>query len=254
MPAVQTNMRKVILNTLLFIAGFTLVFASLGATASILGQYLILYKTYINIIGGILIIVLGLHLAGIYRIGFLEYEKRFQVEGKPMGLISSFLIGGAFAFGWTPCIGPILSSILLIAANQNTVFDGILLLVVYSAGLGIPFLITGIAFNYSIRVFKVIKRNYRAIELVSGLLLLFIGILIATNQFTRMSSWLASAFGAGFETSLGHQANMLTAIAAGFLSFISPCVLPLVPAYISYISGVSIDDLKGSTVATSNEQ
>jgi len=238
-------MRKVITNTLLFISGFTLVFASLGATASLLGQYLILYKTYINVVGGILIIILGLHLAGVYRIGFLEYEKRFNVQGKPMGWVSSFLIGGAFAFGWTPCIGPILSSILLIAANQNTIWDGILLLVVYSAGLGIPFLITGIAFNYSIRVFKVIKRNYRTIELISGLLLIFIGVLIATNQFTRMSGWLAAVFGAGFESHLGHQANFLTAIAAGFLSFISPCVLPLVPAYISYISGVSIDDLKG---------
>jgi len=238
-------MRKVITNTLLFIAGFTVVFASLGATASLLGQYLVLYKTYINVLGGILIIILGLHLAGVYRIGLLEYEKRFNVERKPLGWVSSFLIGGAFAFGWTPCIGPILSSILLIAANQNTIFDGILLLILYSAGLGIPFLLTGIAFNYSIRVFKAIKKNYRIIELISGLLLISIGVLIATNQFTRMSGWLASAFGVGLETSLGHQANMITAIAAGFLSFISPCVLPLVPAYISYISGVSIDDLKG---------
>jgi len=243
-------MRKVIINTLLFVAGFTVVFASLGATASLLGQYLVLYKTYINVVGGIIIIILGLHLAGIYRIGFLEYEKRINVQGKPLGWISSFLIGGAFAFGWTPCIGPILSSILLIAANQNTVLDGIVLLVLYSAGLGVPFLLTGIAFNYSIRVFKVIKKNYRAIELVSGLLLLFIGVLVATNQFTRMSGWLASAFGVGFETSLGHQANAITAIAAGFLSFISPCVLPLVPAYISYISGVSIDDLRGSATAS----
>jgi cytochrome c-type biogenesis protein len=239
-------MKKVITNTLLFVAGFTVVFASLGATASLLGQYLVLYKTYINIIGGILIIILGLHLAGILKIGFLTYEKRFNVQGKPLGMISSFLIGGAFAFGWTPCIGPILSSILLIAANQETIMDGIILLVLYSAGLGIPFLITGIAFNYAISFFKIIKRNYRTIELFSGLLLIFIGVLVATNQFTRMSSWLASVFGAGLETTLGHQANMVTAIAAGFLSFISPCVLPLVPAYISYISGVSIDELKAA--------
>ena len=111
-------MRKVIINTLLFVAGFTVVFASLGATASLIGQYLILYKTYINIVGGILIIILGLHLAGIFRINFLTYERRINVQGKPLGLLSSFLIGGAFAFGWTPCIGPILSSILLIAARR----------------------------------------------------------------------------------------------------------------------------------------
>jgi cytochrome c-type biogenesis protein len=241
-------MRKVIINTLVFVAGFTVVFATLGAGASLIGQYLILYKTYINVVGGILIVILGLHLAGLYRIGFLEYEKRFNVQGKPLGLLSSFLIGGAFAFGWTPCIGPILSSILLIAANQNTIWDGLLLLVLYSAGLGIPFLITGIAFNYSLRFFKIIKRHYRAIELVSGLLLIFIGVLVATDQFTRISRWLSVAFGTGLEASLGSQANMITAIAAGFLSFISPCVLPLVPAYISYISGVSIDELKGVPV------
>ena len=239
-------MRKIIINTLLFLAGFKVVFASLGATASLLGQYLVLYKTYINVVGGILIIILGIHLAGIYRINFLTYERRFNVQGKPLGLLSSFLIGGAFAFGWTPCIGPILSSILLIAANQATIADGIFLLILYSAGLGIPFLLTGIAFNYAIRVFKVIKRNYRTIELFSGVLLLIIGVLVATNQFTRLSSWLATAFGVGLEASLGHQANMVTAVAAGFLSFISPCVLPLVPAYISYISGVSIDDMKAS--------
>jgi cytochrome c-type biogenesis protein len=237
-------MRKVIINTLLFVTGFTIVFASLGATASLLGQYLILYKKYINIVGGVLIIILGLHLAGIFRINFLTYEKRINVEGKPLGWVGSLLIGGAFAFGWTPCIGPILSSILIIAANQNTITDGIILLVLYSAGLGVPFLITGIAFNYATQVFKSIKKHYRMIELVSGFLLIFIGVLVATNQFTRMSSWLATAFGAGLEASLGHQANMITAVAAGFLSFISPCVLPLVPAYISYISGVSIDELR----------
>ena len=242
-------MRKVILNTLLFVSGFTVVFAMLGATASWIGQYLLLYKTTINVVGGILIIILGLHLAHVFRIGFLDYEKRFQVEGKPLGMISSFLIGGAFAFGWTPCIGPILSSILLLAANQNTVSDGILLLIVYSAGLGIPFLLTGIAFNYSLRVFKVIKRHYKMIEMISGSLLILIGVMVATNQFTRLSGWLAAAFGAGFESSLGGQANIVTALAAGFLSFISPCVLPLVPAYISYISGVSIDSLKGEVAA-----
>ena len=148
-----------------------------------------------------------------------------------------------------PCIGPILSSILIIAANQETITDGIILLILYSAGLGIPFLLTGIAFNYAARVFKVIKKNYRTIELVSGIMLIFIGVLVATNQFTRMSGWLASAFGVGLEASLGHQANMITAIMQ-FLSFISPCVLPLVPAYISYISGVSIDELKATRYDT----
>ena len=135
------TMRKVILNTLVFVAGFTTVFALLGASASYLGQYLVLYKKTINIVGGILVIILGLHLLGIFRIGWLGYEKRFNVKGKPLGILGSYLIGAAFAFGWTPCIGPILSAILIIAANQDTVRDGVFLLIVYSAGLGIPFLI-----------------------------------------------------------------------------------------------------------------
>jgi cytochrome c-type biogenesis protein len=106
-------------------------------------------------------------------------------------LIGSFLIGAAFAFGWTPCIGPILSAILLIAADQKTILDGVFLLVIYSMGLGIPFLITGIALNYALSVFKTIKKNYRKIELASGLLLICIGVLVATDQFTRLSAWLA---------------------------------------------------------------
>jgi cytochrome c-type biogenesis protein len=182
---------KVIINTLLFILGFTVVFSTLGATASLIGQYLVLYKNYINIIGGALIIILGLHLTGIFRIKLLEYEKRIHVKEKPLGLIGSFLIGAAFAFGWTPCIGPILSAILLIAADQKTIIDGVFLLVIYSMGLGIPFLITGIALNYALSVFKTIKKNYRKIELASGLLLICIGVLVATDQFTRLSAWLA---------------------------------------------------------------
>lgn len=238
-------MRKVIINTLLFIAGFTTVFALLGAGASFLGAYLILYKNYINVAGGLLVIILGIHLTGIYRIGLLDYEKRFHMQSKPFGLLGSFLIGAAFAFGWSPCIGPILSSILLLAANQNTIGAGIFLLIVYSMGLGIPFLLTGIALNYAMGAFKAIKRNYKTIEMISGLLLIFIGVLIATSQFTRMSGWLSRVFGAGFEASLGTNATWITAAAAGFLSFISPCVLPLVPAYISYISGLSLDELRG---------
>lgn len=183
--------RKVIINTLLFVLGFTAVFATLGATASFIGQFLRLYKTYINVIGGLLIIILGLHLTGVFRIKILDIEKRFQVQGKPLGLIGSFLIGAAFAFGWTPCIGPILSSILLIAADQKTIMDGVFLLIIYSMGLGIPFLLTGIGLNYAMGVFKAIKRNYRKIELISGTLLIFIGVLIAAGQFTRLSAWLS---------------------------------------------------------------
>jgi cytochrome c-type biogenesis protein len=236
-------MKRVILNTLVFIAGFTAVFATLGATASYFGQYLALYKTEINVVGGLLVIVLGLHYMGIFRIKMLDSEKRFNIKGKPLGILGSFLIGATFAFGWTPCIGPILASILFLASNQQTIRDGLFLLIIYSAGLGIPFLLTGIALNYALSAFKMIKRNYRTVETISGSLLILIGLLIATNQFTRISGWLGI-----YDTGLGpsgHEATMVTAFAAGLLSFLSPCVLPLVPAYISFISGVSVEELKG---------
>ena len=182
---------KVVINTLLFVLGFTIVFCTLGATASYIGQYLVRYKSYINIIGGGLIIILGLHMANVFRIKWLDYEKRIHVKEKPLGMVGSILVGAAFAFGWTPCIGPILSGILLVAADQKTITDGIFLLVIYSLGLGIPFLLTGIGLNYAISVFKTIKKHYRGIELASGVLLIFIGLLIATNQFSRLSAWLA---------------------------------------------------------------
>jgi cytochrome c-type biogenesis protein len=236
-------MKKVIFNTLIFIVGFTVVFATLGATATYFGQYLALYKTEINVVGGLLVILLGLHYMGIFRIKILDSEKRFNIQGKPLGILGSFLIGATFAFGWTPCIGPILASILFLASNQQTIRDGLILLIIYSAGLGIPFLLTGIALNYALSAFKVIKRNYRTVETISGSLLILIGVLIATNQFTRISGWLGI-----FDTGIGpggHEATMVTAFAAGLLSFLSPCVLPLVPAYISFISGVSMEELKG---------
>jgi cytochrome c-type biogenesis protein len=236
-------MKKVIFTTLIFIAGFTVVFATLGATATYFGQYLALYKTEINVVGGLLVILLGLHYMGVFRIKFLDSEKRFNLKGKPLGILGAFVIGATFAFGWTPCIGPILASILFLASNQQTIQGGIFLLIIYSAGLGIPFLLTGIALNFALSAFKLIKRNYRTVETISGSLLILIGALIATNQFTRISIWLG-VFDTGLGPS-GHEATLLTAFAAGLLSFISPCVLPLVPAYISFISGVSLDELKG---------
>ena len=183
----------------LFVLGFSTVFIIFGASASALGQLLVRYRYELNLVGGAIVIVFGLLMLGLLsHTVWLQREYRFHphlLGGRPVG---AYVLGLAFAFGWTPCIGPILSGILLVAANQETVWDGTLLLVIYSAGLGVPFLVTGVALNYALSVFKAIKRHYRKIELASGILLIVIGIMVATDQFTRLSAWLARISGEGY--------------------------------------------------------
>lgn len=187
-------LRKVIINTLFFILGFTLVFVLLGATASSLGQFISAKRNWFNWIAGAIIIVFGLHLLGVFRIKWLNYEKRFQAQTKPVGIFGSFVVGLAFAFGWSPCIGPILSGILLLAANQATVSKGMILLGVYSLGIGIPFLITGIGFNYFLGFSKWLKKHFRTIEIVSGAFLIAMGVLIFTGSIGVLSRFLAKYF------------------------------------------------------------
>jgi cytochrome c-type biogenesis protein len=176
--------RRVVVTSLFFILGFSLVFVALGATASALGQYLMERLRLLGKIAGIVLIVFGLHTMGVLRIGWLYSERRVQVDRKPAGPLGALLVGIAFAFGWTPCIGPILAGILAIAGAQETIGEGVQLLAVYSAGLGIPFLMTALAIDRFFAAFAKIRRHYRAIELVSGGLLVAIGLLIFTDRFT----------------------------------------------------------------------
>ncbi|MCM2273012.1 MAG: cytochrome c biogenesis protein CcdA, partial [candidate division Zixibacteria bacterium] len=140
------------------------------------------------------IFVFGLHVAGLLRIGFLNYEKRFHAGQKKFGIVGSVLIGMAFAFGWTPCIGPILAAILTLAAQQSGVTQGIILLSFYSAGLGIPFILTALLFNYLIGTFGFIKRHFRAVEIISGALLMLVGILIFFDLLQVLSTYLLNWF------------------------------------------------------------
>jgi cytochrome c-type biogenesis protein len=188
--AAPAGRRRVIVTSLFFILGFSLVFVSLGATASVLGQFLMERLRILGKIAGVLIIVFGLHTMGVLRIGWLYSEKRVQMARKPAGPLGALLVGVAFAFGWTPCIGPILAGILTIAAAQETIGQGVQLLAVYSAGLGIPFLLTSLAINQFFAAFARIRRHYRLIEFVSGALLVAIGILIFTDRFTIIARWL----------------------------------------------------------------
>ncbi len=182
--------RRVLAASIFFILGFSFVFICFGAAASVLGQYMLERQRLLAKIAAVIVILFGLHTMGVLRIGWLYSEKRVQVERKPTTLFGAFFVGLAFAFGWTPCIGPILGGILAIAGTQQTVGQGVQLLAVYSAGLGLPFLLTALAINQFFSVFKRIRKHYHLIEIVSGLLLVLIGVLIFTNRFTLIAKWL----------------------------------------------------------------
>ncbi len=186
--------KRVLANSLVFVLGFSLVFIALGASASAVGQFLHEWLNLISKIAGIVIIIFGIHMTGLYRIPFLNYEKRIHSQAKPMGFIGSFVVGLAFAFGWTPCIGPILAGILALAAQQETVGQGIVLLACYSAGLGIPFLLAALSLTVFYRIFDKFKRYLHVVEVVGGVLLILVGILIATNYLTIISAYLAKWF------------------------------------------------------------
>jgi cytochrome c-type biogenesis protein len=181
---------RVLRSSLAFVLGFSLVFISLGASASFIGQFLMSRLAIIGKVAGVLIVLFGLHMMGVLRINWLYAEKRVQTQKKPAGPLGSVLVGIAFAFGWTPCIGPILAGILAVAASKDTMMDGVKLLAAYSAGLGIPFLITSLAINQFFSAFARIRKHYHAIEVASGLLLVAVGVLIFTNQFTVIARWL----------------------------------------------------------------
>ncbi len=182
--------RQVIITSLFFILGFSLVFVSLGASATYLGQFLMERLTIFGKIAGVLLVVFGLHTMGVFKIEWLLQEKRVQANTKPASMLGAVIVGISFAFGWTPCIGPILSAILLVAAQQDSVGQGIVLLSTYSLGLAIPFLLTALAINQFFVAFARIRRYYHAIEIVSGALMIIIGVLIFTNRFTVIAQWL----------------------------------------------------------------
>jgi len=184
----QSHLMKILVNTIFFVFGFSLVFVALGASATSLGSLLQDNIVIFNKVAGVVVFVFGLHLAGVFKIRTLNYEKRFHTNKKKMGVLGSTVIGIAFAFGWTPCIGPILGAILTLAAQQNSVSSGILLLLTYSAGLGIPFILTALLFNYLIGAFGFIKRHFQAVEIISGSLLMIVGILIFFNLLQRLST------------------------------------------------------------------
>jgi cytochrome c-type biogenesis protein len=186
--------RRALLMSLAFVLGFSIVFISLGASATALGSLLMDHLALLGKIAGVIIIIFGLHMMGVLKIGWLYNEKRVQTNKKPAGFFGAVLVGIAFAFGWTPCIGPILSAILFVAAAQETVGEGVQLLAVYSAGLGVPFIATSLAINQFLAASARIRKHYHTIEVVSGVLMIVVGILIFTNKFTIIAQFLTPYF------------------------------------------------------------
>jgi cytochrome c-type biogenesis protein len=187
----QRMLRRVMLSSLMFVLGFSLVFISLGAVATTLGQITHQYHKMLTWIAGLVIIVFGLHLTGIWKIKALYADKRLhEVKGGSSGW-GAFVVGFAFAFGWTPCIGPILATILTLAAAEDTVLKGTFLLAVYSAGLAVPFLLTSLGIDRFLRFYGRFRRHLHALEVASGVLLIAIGLLVLTRHFTVLSGYLS---------------------------------------------------------------
>jgi cytochrome c-type biogenesis protein len=191
LPALR---KRILSNSFFFVIGFSLVFIALGASASAVGQFLHEQINLMSKIAGVIVVIFGIHMIGIYKIPFLNYEKRLLTSQKPLGFLGSFVVGLSFAFGWTPCIGPILASILAVASQQETIGQGVVLLVFYSAGLGIPFLLTGVSLTVFYKVFDKFKRHLHKVEVVGGVLLVVFGILIFTNYLTIVSAYLSKWF------------------------------------------------------------
>jgi cytochrome c-type biogenesis protein len=174
--------RKVILSTSFFVLGFSLVFISMGASASYLGALMVTYKDWIRIIGGILIVILGIHLTGIIRIRGLDFEKRMKIEKKPLHFLGILVIGMAFGAGWSPCVGPLLGSILILAGSQGTVWQGVVLLAVYSSGLAIPFILISIFINFLLIFIGKASKVLKYVNIAAGVVLIAVGFILISNK------------------------------------------------------------------------
>ena len=185
--------KKILLKTILFSLGFSLVFISFGATASFVGNLLLEYSNSLRIVAGLVIIIFSLQLIGILNLNFLNKEKRIYTKNYSNNLFFPLMVGAAFGFGWTPCIGPVLGSILALAATERSIGKGILLLSFYSLGLAIPFVLSGYGISKFLEFSKNFKKNIRRISILGGIILLITGVLIITNKLQMIGYFLLEA-------------------------------------------------------------
>ena len=181
-------------TALAFVLGFSTVFVGMGATASAVGQLIAEYHPILSKIAGAIIIILGLQFLGAFRIGFLQRDARFEGPKNPVGVLGAYLVGLAFAFGWTPCVGPVLAAILMMAASGDGPWDGAGMLGVYSAGIGLPFLAAAFAVGPFLGFMKKFRRHMGVVEKVMGLFLVVTGMLFLTGSVSEISNWLLNTF------------------------------------------------------------
>lgn len=186
--------RRVILAACAFVLGFATVFVALGATSSVVGRLLAEHLGILAKIAGGIIIVLGLHFLGLFRFAFLMREARFHIESRPAGLVGAYVVGLAFAFGWTPCVGPVLAAILFVAASKDSVLYGATLLGAYAAGIGLPFLAAALAAGPFTRFMQRFRRHIRTVEIVLGALLVLTGLFFLTGMVSEFAYWILEAF------------------------------------------------------------
>ena len=187
---IQRSRRTTLIHSLLFVAGFTLVFLALGATATLLGQLLIRHRDWVGRIGGVLVIVLGLYLLGVFNIGAFARERRVYIANKPLGYAGTMLVGMAFAAGWTPCIGPILGGVLTYTASSADLNRGLVLLLAYSLGLAVPFLLAALMIDRFMELFQRYRGALVWMSRASGVLLIAVGLLMITGSMTVLTAWL----------------------------------------------------------------
>lgn len=192
--ATAETSRRVLYSSIAFVFGFAVVFVALGATASVVGKSIAQHFDTLSIIAGIIIIIMGLHFLGVFRIGLLYREARVQVDSKPAGLVGAFVMGLAFAFGWTPCVGPVLAAILFVAGSSDTIWNGAGLLFVYAMGLGIPFILAGAFAGRFLKWAGNFRKHMGTVEKIMGGFLVLTGILFVTGQMSAIAYWLLDTF------------------------------------------------------------
>jgi len=186
--------KRVFVSAFFFVLGFATVFILMGASATALSRIVFQYIDTLSYIAGVVIVLFGFHYMGLFRIGFLNFEKRFHLENKPSGVVGSYLLGLAFAFGWTPCVGPILATILMVAAGSDSILYGTSLLATYALGIGVPFLIAALAVKPFMGFMARFRKHLHKVEMAIGILLVITGVAIFTGSLADASQWLLETF------------------------------------------------------------
>jgi cytochrome c-type biogenesis protein len=182
--------RETLFHALMFVLGFSMIFLALGAGATVFGQIMLRYRDWISRIGGVLIIVFGLYMLGVFNFGLMARDTRLHIANKPIGYLGTLVVGIAFGAGWSPCIGPILGAILTMAANEADLQRGLILLGAYSAGLAVPFLLAAVMVEKFLNVFAKLRHQMVWVNRISGTLLVLVGVLMVTNRFSMLATWL----------------------------------------------------------------